>query len=89
VQCDPDLVSQAKLDRIEMGPKLLIKQTVFDGRFASCTVKNVFRWLIGRPAGPAEKDWIAELAWKLDASGYDYKALVRNVVTHENYRRVQ
>jgi hypothetical protein len=89
VQCASDLVSQAKVDHIEMGPKLIVKQTIFDGRLASCAAKNMFQWLIGREPGPAEADWIAELATAFDAAGYDLKTLIRAVVVHENYRRVQ
>ena len=73
---------------VEVGPKLLFEKKIVDGTIANCSVKNAIRWLIRRDLQPYEEDWLEELAQGFAATGYDYKEMVKAIVTHPHFGRV-
>ena len=73
---------------VEIGPKLLFEKKFVDGSIARCSTQNAIRWLIRRDLEPYEMDWIDNLAQEFAANGYDYKALVKSILTHPHFRRV-
>ena len=89
VPCDPALVDAAKVSSIEIGPILVVKQAILDGRIAKCAAKNVFNWLMGREPLEEEAVWVETLGLNFQSSGFDLATLVKNIVTDERYRRVK
>ena len=56
-----------------------------DGRLPQCVARTTASWLLGRTPGDAEQDWVDGLAADFAATGFDYKALVRSIVTDDRY----
>lgn len=73
----------------EEGPRRLVHQGVADGRLPTCVARNTATWLLGRPPEAHEADWVEALALDFQAAGFRYDALVRAIVTSDNYRRVR
>jgi len=78
----------AHFPNIEYGPKLLFQKKIVDGSLPRCSARNAVRWLIGRKLAPYEADWIDALAEDFAKTGFDYKALVKSIVTHPHFRRL-
>jgi len=76
-------------DFVEDGPRLLVYQTVVDGRFPRCVARTAVERLLGRPPHPEEEPWLDELAHAFVASGYRYREVLKAIVTHPTYRRVR
>ena len=89
IQCAPEEVAKTTIDTVYNGPQLLATKAIFDGRLAGCAARNAVGWLMGREPLPEESAWIQSLAALFKQSGYDYKTLVKEIVTDERYRRVQ
>lgn len=73
----------------EQGPKLLVHQGVVDGRLPQCVASNTATWLLGREPHDHESDWLDTLAGTFIDSGFRYDALVKAIVTSDNYRRAR
>lgn len=76
-------------ENIELGPDLLVASGVVDGRLPRCVARNTASWLLGREIADVEEEWLVELGGGFAAGGFDYKALVRSILTSERYRRVR
>jgi hypothetical protein len=89
---------------IEAGPAGLVDSVVGSGQFARSTVRNLFRYLLGRDVriAPGEADDESALLTALaegfrtgahgdgqTLSAYDFPGLVRQVIALEQYRRVR
>lgn len=53
-----------------------------DQAFATCTVQNVFKWLVGRQFHQKEDNLRSQLAQYLITTKYSFKELVYAIVTH-------
>ncbi|MCB9663461.1 MAG: DUF1585 domain-containing protein [Alphaproteobacteria bacterium] len=73
----------------EVGPKLLATQGVVDGRLPRCVARTTATWLLGREPATHEEAWVDALARTFTEADYRYDALVRAIVTSDNYRRVR
>lgn len=73
---------------VDEGPALLVNKTVADGRLPECVAEKTAEWLLGRSPTAAEEPWVQDLATRFADAGFDYKALIRDIVTSENYRRL-
>ncbi|MCO4769310.1 MAG: DUF1585 domain-containing protein [Deltaproteobacteria bacterium] len=71
------------------GPSRLVLQSTVDARFPECVAGTAATWLLGRPVGPEEQEWIEELAMTFTSSGWSYRELVRAIVTSDTWGRVQ
>lgn len=71
---------------IEEGPSLLVSSGVVDGRLPQCVARNTAGWLLGREVADEEQAWVEQLAADFAAADFDYKVLVREIVTDERYR---
>lgn len=74
---------------VELGPSLLVAQTVGDGRLPRCVAKRTAEWLLGREMGPDDDDWVDALGQDFASGGFRYRELVKEIVTSDNYRRVR
>jgi NAD-dependent dihydropyrimidine dehydrogenase PreA subunit len=72
---------------VEMGPKLLVANAIVDDRFPRCVARRALEGMLGRPVRPAESDLVAAAGRRFVQSGYDYRALVKSIVTSAMYRR--
>jgi NAD-dependent dihydropyrimidine dehydrogenase PreA subunit len=72
-----------------LGPTHLVNTVVADGRLPRCVATNTAQWLLGRNVDRRDGPWIDGLADGFRRDGLDYKALVRAIVTSENYRRLR
>jgi uncharacterized protein DUF1585 len=70
----------------EAGPAGLGAAIAASPEFAPCVVQNVASSLLGRPLGPDDDAWKAQLAQRFVDGGYRMKALVRAIVTSPRYR---
>ena len=76
-------------EHVNEGPALLVNRSLSDGRFSECTAKTTAKYLMRRELEPGEEEWLDELVFVLENSGFQYKELVRAIVTSDNYRRVR
>ena len=81
-------LKEEHLDHVDYGPKLLFQKKILDGSIAHCAAKSAVRRLIGRDLAPHELPWIDELSAQFSGSGYQYKSLIKAIVTHPYFRRV-
>lgn len=78
-----------EVSRVESGPRGLVEESIADGRLAACTAEKLFTRLYKRP--PTRDEQLRELprfARAFAEGGYDWKALVRLMVTDPAYRRM-
>jgi len=75
----------------ELGPKRMVMSAVADssGRLPSCVSSTAASYLLGRDVADEKKDWISELSAHFVASGFSYRALVREIVTSPVYRSLR
>jgi len=79
----------AEVAHVETGPRGLVEASIEDGRLASCTAEKLFTRLYKR--SPTEEERLRLMpafARTFEESGYDFKALVRTLVTDPAYRRM-
>jgi hypothetical protein len=80
---------RAEIENVEAGPRKAVEAAIADGRLASCTVTKVFERLYRREPTPEEKNVdLPALATAFQSGGFDFKALVKALVTAEGYRRM-
>lgn len=77
------------MDNPEIGPRVLALTAVVDHRLPTCVSHETASWLLGRGLFPEEGDWLDELAINFVKGEFDYKALIKTVVTSDVYRRVR
>ncbi len=74
---------------VEEGPELLAMKAIATNELPRCTAQTAAETLIGRQLSIEEEglleDWVREFA----SSGYSYRTLIKIIVTHSLYRRVQ
>lgn len=73
-------------DAVDGGPLALAQKAIDDGSFAACTTKKVYGWVMGREAADIDELELSVLAAEFASGGYDFKALVRALVTSDAYR---
>jgi hypothetical protein len=74
---------------IVQGPSHLANQTIDGGQFSTCTTRNMWNFFMRRtPTGDEEMNVIPDLVHKYEASNFDLKQLVNDIVTHAAYRRL-
>ncbi len=75
------------LSRVDEGPSEMVKRDLALGQdFEQCTVQTLWERLIRRP--PSETE-LGSMVARFVASGRNYRALVKDIVTHQAYRTVQ
>jgi hypothetical protein len=72
---------------IEQGPKLLAMTALADNRLPRCVARSTAEWLLGRDLQAEEEGWANQLSVDFANGGYDYRALVQQVVLSDAYRR--
>ncbi len=77
------------LANVDLGPAHLVRTSVVDDRFPSCTARRLMESLFGRPLLPEEGARLEALTRDFVASDFDYKALVKAVVLSEVYGRLR
>ena len=75
------------VDNPSIGPKKWAEEIVADGRFAQCASKNAATWLMGWSPEEINYDLVQEWAAEFNASGLDYKQLIRSIVMSPTYAR--
>ncbi len=79
-----------EVEHVETGPSGFVAEAVEDGRLQRCVSHKLFTRLFHRAPTPEEQSTlIVELGEAFAASGYDFKALVKTLITHPSYRRMQ
>ena len=74
-------------DNPDIGPKEWANEIVSDGRFAQCASQNAAMWLMGWSTTEVDPEWVSVWADDFEASGLDYRALIRSIVTSPVYGR--
>ena len=74
---------------IERGPGLLAMQGFATNAITNCTVKTAAEMLLGRPLLEDEQPYIDAVVTEFGASGYDYREIIRALVTSPIYRRLR
>lgn len=72
---------------IEQGPKLLALTAQADNRLPRCVARSTAEWLLGRDLLAEEEPWADGLGVAFATGGYDYRALVKEIVLSDAYRR--
>ena len=70
---------------IESGPIGLARSAISDGSFASCTVKNIWKWFVGRSS--INQSRIEDYGKMFQSQKYNLKALMKVIVTSDAYKR--
>ncbi|MCO4769144.1 MAG: DUF1549 domain-containing protein [Deltaproteobacteria bacterium] len=84
-----EFIESRHQENIELGPQLLVASGVVDGRLPRCVAQKTAGWLLGRDLAEVEEDWLDEIAGRFADGQFNYKALVRDILTSERYRRVR
>lgn len=74
-------------DNPDNGPKEWANEIVSDGRFAQCASRNAAMWLMGWSTEEVDSEWVQTWADDFEASGLDYRVLIRSIVTSPVYGR--
>lgn len=79
---------------VERGPRLLAYTEIAGQRLPRCVAQRMSEWLLGRElsdsiAGERDREWLDLLGLRFARSGYDYRQLIKDIVTDERYRRVK
>jgi hypothetical protein len=77
------------LGNVESGPRALAMSVVVDGRLPDCTSRTAASWLLGRSILPEEEPWIDKLSDQFIESDFNYRALIKAIVSSPVYRSVQ
>ena len=72
---------------VEEGPKMLVHRSLADGRLPQCVASKAAGWLLGREPRAGEQEWVTDVAARFQQSGFQYKQLVKAIVTSDQYRR--
>ena len=72
---------------VEVGPKLLVRQSIASGLLPACVAEKAGSRLLGRELTGGDDVWLDAVTAGLEAD-WSYRDLVRAVVTSDNYRRV-
>lgn len=87
-------------ERFEQGPRRIVAEAIWEdgdpsrpartgaGSFAGCAARRAFVHFIRRTPNEAEEATIDALAAQM-GDGFDYRALVRAVVSNDAYRRIR
>lgn len=78
--------NDAIAEAVDGGPLALAQQAIDSGVFASCTTKKVYGWMMGREPAEIDAVEVDQLTAAFVDGGYDFKALVRALVTSDAYR---
>ena len=70
---------------IEAGPQRIANQALESGQFAQCTVSKIWQLLMNRAPLSSEAHALDALAVDF-AHGYSMRALIRQVISHPEYR---
>jgi len=75
--------------RVLGGPRMMVEQALAAGTLATCTIRRLFERLHNRPMSPdEEQEMMVDLVTEFDASGHDFKALVKRLALLPSYRRL-
>jgi hypothetical protein len=87
--------------RFDAGPRRVVKEAIWEdgeeggealtgaGSFAGCAARRAFVQYLRRTPTLEEEETIDELATSFAEGGFDYRGLVRAVVTNDAYRRIR
>ncbi|MBI5516727.1 MAG: hypothetical protein HY909_23280 [Deltaproteobacteria bacterium] len=79
----------AETANLDQGPAALVADAVAAGALQRCTVETLWRQLLRRPPSENERRrTLPDLVARFEASGRNYRSLVRAVVTSPAYRRL-
>jgi hypothetical protein len=74
---------------IDAGPANLVREAIASGELQACTVRTTWARLMRRPMRNDEaRNLLPVLVRNFDASGHDYRGLVRAIVTSPEYGRI-
>lgn len=73
---------------VEKGPKLLVRHSMATGLLPACVAEKASMKLLGRELTGADDLWLGEMAATLEAEKWSYRALIKAIVTSDNYRRL-
>ncbi len=78
-----------ELALVDAGPSALVAEGLKSGALGRCAAQKVFERLYGHPVqSEADDALVGDVADAFEASGYDFRALVRAWVTSASYRRM-
>ncbi|MDP3276598.1 MAG: hypothetical protein Q8Q09_15480 [Deltaproteobacteria bacterium] len=78
-----------EMSRVDEGPAGLVSAAAASGELQSCTVRTVWRQLLNRSMSESEqRALLPNFVTGFSQANYNYRALVRAVVTSPTYRRV-
>ena len=82
------------LTNIERGPRLLAYTEIAGQRLPRCVARRSAEWLLGREmsesmASERDRAWLDQLGLRFARSGYQFRSLIKDIITDERYRRVK
>ncbi|MEC7983623.1 MAG: hypothetical protein VX278_00585 [Myxococcota bacterium] len=69
-----------------VGPRLLFQKEIVNGRIPSCVVQKTVQQILGRPLREEDQDWKSRLTYNFITNNYNYKHLVKDIITSKQYR---
>lgn len=80
---------ETEIAMVEAGPSALVQKAIDDGRIARCAAEQLFERLYKRtPTAEERREHIARFGQAFADSNYDFKTLVKTMVTDPAYRRM-
>lgn len=74
---------------VEQGPRLLVMGEVVRQRMPRCVAQKTAEWLLGRTLTLEDQTWVDALGLRFSRGGFNYRALISDIVRSERYRRVK
>lgn len=68
---------------IELGPAGIAKEAIETNTFSRCTTRKVWNWFVGSPEPAPEL--LEVLASKFRESNYNFRSLMKSILTHKSY----
>ncbi len=84
-----DFLRPEHVAHVEEGPRLLAMRAIVDDRLPTCVARHAAEWLLGRAVQPEEEGWLAETTYDFVSGGFEFRDVVKAIVTSATYRRVR
>lgn len=69
-----------------VGPRIFFQQNIVNQKIPKCVVQKTAQYFLGRTLSIEDLDWKRTLSQDFINNNYNYKQLVRDIVTSEQYR---
>ena len=74
-------------EMVDLGPRVLVDQGINDGRISKCVAQKAAEFQLNRELEDSEQEWLQGLATDFESGGWQFKDLMKTIITSSSYRR--